>query len=153
MLKEFEKLSASEVEVMMKAPLLVCILIAGADNDIDSKEIKGAIELARKGKSKVRLTDFYIEVAKDFEDKLKVLLQGMPTEATLRYASIEKELAQLNFIFRKMDKTFAGDYYKSLRYIARKIAESSGGVLGMKSVGDEELKLLTLSMIKDPIAP
>jgi len=37
--------------------------------------------------------------------------------------------------------------------IAVEIAESSGGLLGLKSVGDEEAQFLSLSMIKDPSTP
>ncbi len=58
MLKELERLSSSEVECMVKAPLLVCILI-GADNKIDNKEINGAIELAQTEKMKASVAEFY----------------------------------------------------------------------------------------------
>ena len=40
MIQDFEKLSNAEIEVMMRAPIVVCILIAGADGTIDKKEIK-----------------------------------------------------------------------------------------------------------------
>ena len=150
MLKELEKLSAAEIEVMMKAPLLVCILIAGADNEIDGKEIKGAIELARKGKTKASISDFYQMASEDFEDKLKIILQGLPIESMQRNPLIFEELTQLNVILPKVNKVFAVDFYKSLTYIAKKIAESSGGLLGMKTVGDEEMRLINLFMIKDP---
>ena len=150
MLKELEKLSAAEIEVMMKAPLLVCILIAGADNEIDGKEIKGAIELARKGKTKASISDFYQMASEDFEDKLKIILQGLPIESMQRNPLIFEELTQLNVILPKVNKVFAADFYKSLTYIAKKIAESSGGLLGMKTVGDEEIRLINLFMIKDP---
>jgi hypothetical protein len=150
MQKVLENLTLSEMELMIKAPLLVCILIAGADSEIDQKEIKGAMQLARTGKAKVNLAEYYQSVSEDFEDKLKVLLQGLPTDAAERTAAIEKELAQLNFITKKMSKPVAIDFHKSLQYIARKIAESSGGLLGMKKVGEEEMELLTLPMIKDP---
>ena len=86
----------------------------------------------------------------DFEDKLKFILQSLPHESALRNPIIVKELALLNNLLPKIEKTFSKDYYKSLRYIAKKIAESSGGLLGMKSVGDEELQLMGLAMIKDP---
>ena len=33
MIREFEKLTDSEIDLMLKAPVLVCILIAGADGD------------------------------------------------------------------------------------------------------------------------
>jgi hypothetical protein len=150
MLKELERLSTSELEQLVKAPLLVCILIAGADNEIDNKELKGAIELAKKGKAKASISEFYKIATEDFEDKLKIILQSLPFESTQRNPLLFDELSKLNSIFPKIEKTFATDFYTSLRYIAKKIAESSGGVLGMKSVGDEEMEFISLPMINDP---
>lgn len=150
MIKELERLSTSEAEVLSMAPLFVCILIAGADNEIDNKEIKGAIELAKKGKAKASISEFYRLIAQDFEDKLKITLQTLPFESTQRNPLLFEELSKLNSILPKIEKTFASDFYLSLRYIAKKIAESSGGLLGMKSVGEEEMKFLSLPMIKDP---
>ncbi len=150
MLKEFDKLKGIETETMLKAPMLVCILIAGADNTIDDKEIKGAIELSKKGKAKAVLGPYYQLVAEDFEDKLKVILQELPDNPEERNALIIKELASLNAILPKISRSFTIEFYKSLTYIAHKVAESSGGVLGMKTVGEEEMELVNLPMIKDP---
>ena len=150
MLKELDRLSSAEVEILMKAPLLVCILIAGADNEIDSNEIREAIELAETGKTKASVTEFYKLVSEDFEDKLKIVLQSLPSESGLRTPLLFDELSRLNSILPKIRKPFGQDYYKSLRFIARKIAESSGGMLGLRKIGDEEEKVYTLPMIKDP---
>jgi hypothetical protein len=152
MLKQLEKLSATEAETVFKAPMLVCILIAGADSKIDDKEVRGAIELSKKGKAKATLNAYYNLISEDFEDKLKIILQDLPNQAEERNPMIVRELSSLNAILPKINKTFAHDFYKSLTYIAKKIAESSGGVLGLKSVGDEEMELVTLPMIKDPSA-
>ena len=43
MIPEFEELSQAEIELMHKAPILVCILIAGSDDHIDNREIKKAL--------------------------------------------------------------------------------------------------------------
>jgi tellurite resistance protein len=152
MLEVLEKLAAPEVETLSRAPLLVCILIAGADNKIDDKEIKGAVSLAskRKGKSKDSLGQFYDMIAEDFEDKFKIVMQAFPSETKQRNALLSEELGRLNKILPKIDKAFAKDYYQCLLRIARKIAESSGGLLGMNAVGEEEDKLVGLPMIKNP---
>src|SRR5438128_11775166 len=110
MLKELENLSAAETETMLKTPMLVCILIAGADNQIDNKEIHQAIELARKGKAKATLESFYKLISEDFEDKLKIVLQGLPDDAGERNPVIVAELSQLNSIFPKMNKSFTSDF-------------------------------------------
>jgi hypothetical protein len=39
MIPVFDKLSDSEIDAMLRAPLVACILIAGADGNVDRKEI------------------------------------------------------------------------------------------------------------------
>lgn len=152
MVPELDRLTASEVELVYKAPLLVCILIAGADGKIDRKEIKEALNFANKKqrKSTSSVSVLFKEIATDFEDKLKVLIQGYPYETTQRTPMIVQELAAINQIWRKIDPSFAQDFYKTLLSIAERIATSSGGLLGYKSVGSEEAHFLKLDMIKNP---
>jgi hypothetical protein len=152
MIPAFDRLTDSEMELMLRAPLLTCILIAGADNDIDRKEIQEAIQLARKkaNKSKASLAEFYRLVGEDFEDKLKVVIQSFPVEATQRNPLIAEELTQLNAILPKLNKSFAVEFYTSLKDVAMKIASSSGGLLGLRSIGQEEARYVNLPMIKDP---
>ncbi len=152
MIPEFNSLSSEEIELMHRAPMLVCILIAGADGRIDQSEISKSISLATKkyipGKS--RLIEFYGEVGGDFEDKLKIVLQGFPVKEKERAPKVTAELTQLNGILGKIDKEFSIEFYKSLKQIAIEIAQSSGGVLGLKTVGEEEARYLSLDMIKNP---
>ena len=67
-----------------------------------------------------------------------------------RAPKVIAELAQLNNILGRLDKEFSVELFESLKEIAVEIAKSSGGVLGLKSVGVEEAQYLTLNMIKDP---
>jgi hypothetical protein len=149
MIKQFDKLSDGEIELMLKAPVLVCILIAGADGEIDRKEIKEAIAQTRK-KNKATLEDYLSEVSQDFEDKIKVLIQSYPRESGARNPILVEELQKLNMIWSKMDRTFSRQVYAMLRELAEKIAASSGGIWGMNTVTEEEAKYLQLSMISNP---
>ncbi len=152
MIPEFDKLSQAEIELMHKAPMLVCILIAGADDHIDNKEIRKAITLTEKKqkRAKSHLLEFYKEVGEDFEDKLKIVIQGFPVDVEERTPLVIESLEHIDGVLKKVDRNFAIEFYKSLREIAKEIAISSGGVLGLKSVGDEEAKLMELPMVKDP---
>jgi hypothetical protein len=152
MIPQFDKLSPVEQEFMYKAPVLVAILIAGADGDIDRNEIREGMAQAKK---KQRITNFglmelYREIGEDFEDKLKIVLQSYPLEVSQRNAVVVNELAQLNSIFPKLDKDFAKQYYQSICDLAMKIAKSSGGLLGMKSIGEAEARFVKLPMILNP---
>ena len=149
MIKEFDKLSEREVELMLKAPVLVCILIAGADGTIDRKEIKGAIAQTQK-KNKFALAAYLKEVSQDFEDKIKILIQSYPYESVQRNPILIEELGLLNGLWKKMDKRFSIQVYHMLKELAEKIAASSGGLWGMKTVANEEAKYVQLPMINDP---
>ena len=50
MIAEFNQLDDAEIELLLKSPVLVCILIAGADGNIDQKEINEAIAVVKKQK-------------------------------------------------------------------------------------------------------
>jgi hypothetical protein len=150
MIEELERLKESEVELMLKAPVVLCILIAGADGTIDRREIKEAINITVKKKDKTILDNYFKEVSQDFEDKLKVLLQSYPYESSLRNPILIRELSELNPILKKLDKSFAKPFYDMLKELAEKIAGSSGGLWGMMSVDSEEAKYIRLPMLDDP---
>jgi len=152
MLPEFSDLNDQEVDLMLKAPILVCILIAGADGTIDRKEIKEGISVASKEKkSKSVLAGYFREVSTDFEDKVMILSQSYPHTAKERNAVIEQELSGLNAVIPKLPQEYGVTFYEMLRSLAVKVAESSGGLLGIHSVGEEEAKFVGLSMIAPPV--
>lgn len=152
MIEEFKYLREDEIEVMMKAPVYVAILIAGADGKIDNTERKEAIAAARAKQSRTRdqLVNYYTEVGKDFEQKFEELMNALPAETEARNDAISMELRKVNYVFKKIDKNFSIKLYGSLKDLAKKIAEASGGVLGYLSVSYEESKLMELRMINDP---
>ncbi|HLF33610.1 MAG TPA: hypothetical protein VI583_05210, partial [Cyclobacteriaceae bacterium] len=83
MINFFKKLREDEVKLMYKGPTLVTVLIAGADDRIDNKEIKEAIEFTKLGQSKGKnlMVDFYKEIAETFEHDLKELIHTLPEDA------------------------------------------------------------------------
>lgn len=152
MIPEFDKLTEEEVELLLSAPILVSILIAGADNEIDKSETKQAVNISKDKQKRARasLIDYYKKVGENFEDKLKVMIQNYPVDAKSRNPLLMEELEKLNDILPKLDDQFAIELYESLKDIAKKIAEASGGVLGYMAIGYEESKLIGLNMIDDP---
>ncbi len=152
MIAEFNALSNDEKETMYSVPILVSILIAGADDNIDRTEINEAVSIAKLKQKKARqgLIEYYKEVGTDFEDKLKMMIQKYPIKAEERNPLIIAELEKVNSILPKLNSEFAIEFYASIKDIAKKIAESSGGLLGYMAVGYEESKLVGLNMIKNP---
>src|SRR5690348_12498265 len=120
MIDAFDNLTHQEMETMFRSPMLVCILIAGADGTIDRQEISKAVSVAEKKtkKSKASLLEFYHEVNENFEDKLKIVMQGLPLDVEQRNRQIVEELTRLNDIFGKLDKSFVADFHWSLKFMA-----------------------------------
>lgn len=152
MIEQFKRLAEEEAQIMYKAPVLVAILIAGADNTIDNEEIREASEMAKlkQTKSYGPLKEFYQKVGTDFENQLRTHIKLLPQETEQRNARIISELKKLNTILPVLDNSFAVAFYNSLKDLARKIAEASGGVLGYMAVGQEESRFIGLNMIIDP---
>lgn len=152
MTKGEEKLSAEQKAILYEAPILVCILIAGADDDIDSNEIKKSIAFAKSSAkaSRHHLYKYYQEVASDFENKLAKAIELLPVKARDRNPVISEKLKQLNEVFKIIEKPFAIVMYASLKELAIKVAKSSGGVLGINAISEEEAEYLDLGMVKDP---
>src|SRR5688572_19401477 len=111
MIPAFDKLSDKEIEVMLRAPIIACILIAGADGHVDRKEIEKAIHTTQKSatKSKSIIIDYFKLVEEDFEDKLKIVLQSLPADVRERNELIVSELSALNSILPKLKGTFAAE--------------------------------------------
>ncbi len=152
MIQEFENLEPQEKELMMGLPVYVAVLIAGADGEIDNKEVSRAIYLANDKMKHARkdLIPYYREANQDFEDKLKMLIANLPKDVKERQEILVSKLKEANAGFKKLPKKFAIELYASLKEIAKSIAEASGGVFGYMSIDYEESKLIDLKMIKDP---
>jgi hypothetical protein len=152
MINYLDPLNEEEKLFLQKAPVLVAILIAGADNKIDKSEIKEALRISRYKpiKARILLKDFYSSIGDEFEYNLIEEIASLPREARKRTPLILDELKKLNTIFPKLDRKFAIQFYESMKDIAKKIAKSSGGVLGYISVDYEESKLMELKVIKNP---
>jgi hypothetical protein len=153
MIRHFEKLQDDEVELMLKAPILVAVLVAGADGVIDKKEVSEVAHfLEKQTRIKSELAEYFREVAPDFEDKMNVVLQGYPRKASERNLVIVEDLAKLNAILPRIASEFATQFYHILKKIAQKTAASSGGLLGMNAIDENEAKYLELYMIENPTA-
>jgi len=154
MVEELKGLADPELELMLKTPVLITVLIAGADSKIDRSEIKEAISLSRMKQQRARkqLIPYFKQVSDTFESDLKSFMDSMPKDVAERNPIIISELEKLNSILPKLDTSFASKFYHSMKDFAKKVAEASGGVLGYMSVGYEESKLIGLKMIKEPSA-
>ena len=145
-------LTPSEKQTLLDAPLLVTILIAGADNNIDKREKSWASKISnyRSTTAHYTLHDYYTLAAVDFDARLDTLIEELPNTGAERLPILSARLALLNGILAKLDARFAISFYKSMKTFAKEIAEASGGILGWFSKSKEEEKYLNLDMIQHP---
>lgn len=152
MLYHISKLHIDEQELIKKTPLLVAILVAGADGTIENKELDKAMELihikAFSESSDIIL--LYKEIDQDVKSKLIELLNELPIDAVEREKRISDQLRNLNPILAKFDPHLAREFYLSLTGFALRVAQTTGGMFGLNMVNYHEKAAIKLSMINEP---
>ncbi|MEO0898052.1 MAG: hypothetical protein AAFY71_16705 [Bacteroidota bacterium] len=143
----FSELNEEEVSLLAKAPALVTVLVAGADQEIDKKEINWANKLVnfRTFTADEKLHDYYELVNADFEETLNQLVSEWTAESG--QAAVNEQLSLLKPILAKVDDDYAILLKESLRSMAKHVAKASGGFLGMGTIDGNEEKVLSLDML------
>jgi len=153
MIKEFPTLRDDEIEILLNAPVMVAVLIAGADDNIDSKEVKSAITFSGKKKNTEGklLAEYFEAVGNNFKELQESYIKDLPEELEVRQATITSYLRQLNGIFPKIDLEVSVKIYQFLLELAKSVAIASGGVMGFNKISKEEAAYLKLEMIQNPV--
>lgn len=152
MLQELNRLSQEDRDLLMIVPVWVCMLVAGADNRIDKRELRKAIEVAneKQKEGSILIRKFYSEIAEQFETNLKGYIALLPEDADARNKILISKIEQLNKILPVLDRKFALAYYSSLNDFALEVAEASGGVFGIGAINKDEAQFVDLPMIVNP---
>lgn len=150
----FHELSPEEQKLLHQAPLLVSILIAGADGKIDTDEKHRVLEVVhtKTFSEKNELSEFYKELNMTAEKDLRTLIAALPDDTEERNTMISDLLSGLNPILKKLESNLALRFYKNLREFANYIATADGGFWGIGSVSAEEKAWVKLPMIENPAA-
>jgi len=147
---QFNQLPEEEKNLLYSAPALVAYLIGGADDNFDAKEEIRATHLVRirTTNGDPLLFDFYKHIETNYFDQLdsivKIYGQLSVEERTTKLVS---ELEKLNDILPKIDGLYARALIKSLKSLAKLVAESSSEMMGFLGVKYEEEHLMGLHMI------
>lgn len=149
---EFEKLKPEQYHKLVEAVPLITLLIAGADGQYNMQETEWAAKITkiRSYANHASLGEYYEHVGMVFEERLKALMQELPSDPDQRKHEISERLDDLNEILPRLHPDFAARIYKDLRTFAKHVARSSGGFMGFGSISAKEAKLINLHMI-DPI--
>ena len=152
MLYQLQNLSEEERIVVQQSPVWVTLLIACADHDIDEAEIDRAKELVQI-KSFATQNDvkhLYKDLDSHIDQEIDNALRSLPANGNERLDLLEEHIAKLNKILPKLDSTYASQLYDSLLSLAVSVAQSEGGVFGIKRISQDEKKYIHLPMLHKP---
>ncbi len=145
-------LSTSEKQLIHDAPLLVTVLIAGADGDFQDAEIKKAVKIIHiktysEGKD---VRGVYTDLDGHSEEMIDELIHSLPSGAYERTQILKEKLSGLNLIFNKIDTVFASELHKSLRELAFYVSRAHDGEIGIGYHNEQEKQLVHLDFIHEP---
>lgn len=129
-------------EVIARAPVLAFFLVAAADGNVDDKELADFEKMI--GASSVFPSELFQKAIRDMRPRLQDYLSEMATEEV----DHEAELKRLNDTLDEQYRAEAKSFKLSLFGLATKIAEASGGFLGVgnKISKEEEEALKTIAL-------
>lgn len=131
MIKQFEKLTREDRELLLKAPVLVSVLAASGDHEISSKRKADAIKLAhlKTFTADYLLLAYYKEVEKNFKQYFEDAVKKYAPFDDQSREALKKEINNLNDVIAKLDKEFAGTLHRSLTGYAGHVRRAERGVL------------------------
>ena len=111
MITQFEKLANEERDLLYKAPVLVSVLASSSFNEIEiNKSQKAdAIKLAhlKTFTAMPLLLPYYAEVEKGFIAAFETAIKKYFPFDEVKRNDLKKEMENINFILRKLDKKYA----------------------------------------------
>jgi hypothetical protein len=131
MILQFEKLSAAEKELLVKAPVLVSVLAASTNHEINKAEKADAIKLAhlKTYTADQLLIPYYKEVEKQFnENFIQTVKKYFPFDDNKREL-LKQEINAVNVTIGKLDKFYAKSLHKSLTGYAEHVKKAGRGTL------------------------
>lgn len=153
MINQLHSLKEDEKKTILDAPLLVAILIAGVDKNIDKEEKERTMKLIHTktfSEHNEIADNIYKALDQNAEERWNNVAMSLSADPKYRTPEIIERLSKLNTILPKLNTGFAVEYYDSLRDFAVYVARASGGILGIAKINDKERELLHLDFINKP---
>lgn len=130
-MEEIDKLSTEEKEKLYKIPVLISILAAGKDGEIEKEEKAESLRLVhiKSYKAPLVLRDFYAEVEERFVNNFDSLVKELPKDITAREKEIDERIAALDPLVDKVGERFSIALKKSLKNYAYHVSKVHRNVL------------------------
>ena len=132
MIKEFEKLTKEERDLLYKAPVLVSVLASSSFNEleINKSQKTDAIKLAhlKTFTAMPLLLPYYAEVDKGFKAAFEEAIKKYFPFDDAKRNDLKKEIERVNKIIGKLDKEYAHTLRNSLDKYARHVKKAAHSV-------------------------
>lgn len=130
-MKQLERLTIEERELLFSAPVLLSVLACCTNNEVNKVQKADAIKMAhlKTFTADPLLIPFYMEVEKQFQERFELAVrQYKPFDDAGRQALKEK-ISQIHFILGKLDKSYANILDKSFEKYERHVKKADHTVL------------------------
>lgn len=131
MIKELEKLSKEDQEVLLKAPAIVSVLAAMGAGGINEWEKADAIQLAhlKTYTADPRLIPYYKEVDKSFEQDFETLAKKYVPFDHDKQALLQLEIDHMKKVIAKLNGNFANALQASLLKYGEHVKKAYKGLI------------------------
>lgn len=132
MIKQFEKLTNEEWNLLYKAPVLVSVLASGSFNEmeINKSQKADAVKLAhlKTFTATPLLLPYYAEVEKGFKAAFEAAIKKYFPFDEAKRNELKKEMENTNLIIKKLDKEYAEALRKSFEQYAKHVKKAAHSI-------------------------
>lgn len=127
----FKNLSLEEQDKLLKFPAYITILAANSDGKVDAAEKEAALDLThiRSYKSDEKLSGFYKEAEKVFEQNIEELVAQLPQDKNEKEAVVINELKNVESILMKLGYSYTKAMHESMRTFKDHVSNAHNNVL------------------------
>ncbi len=131
MIKEFEKLTRQDQNLLLNGPVLVSVLAASAAGEIPDYEKADAIKLVhlKTYTADPLLIPYYQEVDKHFKENFELMAKKYAPFNAEKRALLQKEVIALNAAIAKLETAFASTLHTSLLGYAEHVKKAYKGLV------------------------
>jgi hypothetical protein len=130
MIKQFEKLSNEQRELLYKAPVLVSVLASSSFNEVNKHKKADAVKLAhlKTFTATPLLRPYYAEVEKTFKEQFETSVKKYFPFDDAKRNDLKKEIESVNHIIEKLDKEYARALHDSLEGYSKHVRKAAHSV-------------------------
>lgn len=131
MIKQFERLTEEERQLLYEAPVLLSVLASCTINKVNKGQKADAIKLAhlKTFTAIPLLLPYYAEVEKGFKERFESAIKKYFPFDDNKQNEIKKEIHKINFIISKLDEDYAFTLHAGLDKFTKHVKNARHSIL------------------------